>query len=366
MKTEHDKKKQILEEIHYEPLKKSDLASLADLINGMRTYDNGSTKIRSTSQDYFHWMYFRNPAGKAIVYTAKHNDKIVSSFAMAPKKMKIGSDIITCGKTMDMFTRSDYQGLGLVKKLTGSVFNQAKNAGIPFWYVTPSVQSYPIFINKWGYKEEFQVIYRAAILSAKQIAEHKIKPFFLGKFSGAILDFFLEATRNFTPILKTHEIREETSFGPETDELWQKSCTTFTTALVRDSSYMNWRYRDNPDKYVILKLYQSGEIKGIIVLKYTIRKGLKTGEIVDYVCPLNDSQILITMIRHSLKIFKKSGCVMAQCWSIERTRLDSVLRRSGLFLKRKKLNFVLSPDGSYNEFYDKNAWLLTQGDGNDI
>jgi hypothetical protein len=57
---------------------------------------------------------------------------------------------------------------------------------------------------------------------------------------------------------------------------------------------------------------------------------------------------------------------MAQSWAIENTRLENQLRRAGLSFKRKKINFVLSPDSVYNEFYDKNTWLLTQGDGNDI
>ena len=74
------------------------------------------------------------------------------------------------------------------------------------------------------------------------------------------------------------------------------------------------------------------------------------------------------MIRHAMSVLADAGCVVAQCWAIEKTRTNNVLRRAGLRLKRRKVNFVLSPEASTRHamFYDKDSWLLTQGDGNDL
>jgi len=140
----------------------------------------------------------------------------------------------------------------------------------------------------------------------------------------------------------------------------------YKVALIRDAVYMNWRYVDNPDKYTILKFYKNGRICGIIVLKYTTRKGLPVGEVVDYLCPQQDTQTLKSMLSYAMKTFFEKGCVMVQSWAIKNTQLDSKLRSAGLRFRRKKVNFLLSPDAPYEDFYDKDAWLLTQGDGNDI
>ena len=365
MSKSSDDKKKILQELEFGQLQENELESLADLINGMRSYSDDMLNLRSTSKEYFHWMYFQNPAGPAIVYRAFHNDKLVSSFAMAPKKMQVGSSIITVGKTMDMFTHPDYQGLGLVKKLTEMVFDDAIKSGISMWYVTPSTQSYPIFVNKWGYKESFNVIYLSALLNPPEILGNKIKPPLLGRVIGYALSIALKLSYILKPVASGYEIRHENTFGPETDDLWNKSAS-YSTALIRDKVYMTWRYMDNPDTYPILKFYKDDKIRGLIILKQTTRQGFKIGEIVDYICPEDDPQTLMAMIRHALQVLSNDGCVMAQSWAIENTRLENQLRRAGLSFKRKKIYFVLSPDSVYNEFYDKNTWLLTQGDGNDI
>lgn len=361
----YNDKKLILQEIEYGPLQKSELASLSDLIQGVRSYSSDMLNIRSTSQEYFNWMYFRNPAGNAIVYAARHKGRIVSSFALAPKRMQIGKQIITCGKTMDMFTHPDYQGLGLMKNLMNLVFEGARKSGITMWYVTPSVQSYPIFINKWGYRHSFQVIYLAKILRASPICRTKIRPAFLGFIAGLAGDLMLGVSRLSSSFPTEYEIREETTFSSETDELWNH-CKDNRIALVRDSKYLHWRYIDNPDPYTILKFFKNGKIYGIIFLKYTLRQGMKVGEIADYLCPEEDTRTLKTMIRYAMEIFFTYGCAFAQCWAIEKTQQEIQLRHAGLNYKRKEVNFVISPNAPCEDFYNKDAWFLTQGDGNDI
>ncbi len=124
---------------------------------------------RDKSAAYYRWMYYDNPAGPAFGFLARHGDRIVSSFAVAPKVMQVGGRRVRVGKTMDMFTDPDYQGMGLIKRCAERVFAAAREAGIDGWYVTPSVNSYPIFTGKWGYREDFDVIYRARIIDLEAV-----------------------------------------------------------------------------------------------------------------------------------------------------------------------------------------------------
>src|SRR5699024_2370451 len=112
----------------------------------------------------YRWMYLANPAGPAVVHSAHLGDRIVASFALAPKVFQVGGRRVVLGKTMDMFTDPDFQGRGLIKRCTSAVFDDARARGIAGWYVTPTVNSYPIFTGRWGYREDLRVVYRARVL----------------------------------------------------------------------------------------------------------------------------------------------------------------------------------------------------------
>jgi hypothetical protein len=55
-----------------------------------------------------------------------------------------------------------------------------------------------------------------------------------------------------------------------------------------------------------------------------------------------------------------------QAWSVPGTRLDTELRRAGLRWRRGEVKFLLSPDFPGEAASDPDAWLLSQGDGNDV
>ena len=357
-------KEKIRNEIEYGILREDDLDDLAVLINSMREEPKDQFQYRSFSKDYYYWMYFKNPSGRAIVYTAKYRGKLVASFAMSPKRIKIGSKEMICGKTMDMFTDPGFQGLGIMSVLIKKVFQAAKDAGINIWYVTPSDKSYPIFRYKMKHEEPFQVVYSIRLLKISPLIKKYIKLPFIHKIISFPVDLILKLTMQ-DESKNANSIIKESSFDDEINELWMRT-QYHKLSVVRNLEYMNWRYVENPDKYILFKLYQNNSIKGYIVLKITLRRGIKIGEIVDYLYPLDDDYILRILIKHSIKYFYKNDCMIAQGWVIENTALEKIFRRIGFKIKRKGVNFLLSPNSQEHLFYDRDAWLLTQGDGNDI
>ncbi|MFH2003089.1 MAG: hypothetical protein ABIK28_25715, partial [Planctomycetota bacterium] len=109
-----------------------------------------------------------------------------------------------------------------------------------------------------------------------------------------------------------------------------------------------------------------GSLDGILVLKHTLRRGKKAGDIVDFLCPAEENDTLHAMLRHGIDRLRRDGCVFAQAWAIRDTAMEKALARAGLSMKRKKLPILFSPNSEHPEIYDKDAWWLTQGDGNDL
>lgn len=353
------------DDIEFGPLSDSDFQGISDLITRMDSAD-ANQRLRDKSSTYYRWMYQENPSGRAVVHSARHGGKVVSSFALAPKRVQVNGREMVIGKTMDMFTDPSFQGKGLIKRCTIAVFEEAKKAGIEGWYVTPSRNSYPIFKGKWGYREDIELSYRFKILAYSEVLGVAIKPVTLGRAAGTVIDAAktVISSRSLR-VPDGFEIHEVGRFGSDADALWARVSPGYPVALVRDSTYLNWRYVDNPDEYWMYGLTFRGELVGLVVLTATVRRGVQVGEIMDFVCESTNRKAFRLLVRIALDDFGRRGCALVQAWSIKGTPLDREMKRAGLNLRRAGVRFLFSPGFPDQAVYDPSAWLLTQGDGND-
>ena len=330
-----------LPELEFGPLQDGDDARVSDLIMRMSS-DGAGLRLRDKSPEYYRWMYEQNPAGRAIVHSARVGDRIVASFALAPKIFVIDGERVVLGKTMDMFTDPAWQGRGLMRSCTDAVFTEAARAGMPGWYVTPSVNSYPIFTTRWRYREEFSLIYRLRVLRPRPLRRRLRLP-------------------------PGYTIEEVQRFDGSADELWANEASHgYRVAQVRDAAYLNWRYVANPDHYDLLTLRRDSRLVGIAVVATTLRRGIRVGELMELIHGADDEVALRLLVRAASARAEGSGCWLLQAWSVPHTRLDERLRRAGLRWRRGEVKFLLSPGFPGAAASDPDAWLLSQGDGNDV
>ena len=273
---------------------------------------------------------------------------------------------VVLGKTMDMFTDPAHQGRGLIKRCTTEVFTAARQSGISTWYVTPSVNSYPIF-KRWGYREDLHVIHRVRILRWSPVLEAMLKRPGPARLAGRWLDGLRVARKwRRRPLPDGWRVEHLERFGPEVDRLWESVAGGYRVAIVRDATYLNWRYVDNPDGYMALALRANGELTGLVVLGETTRRGVKVCEVMDFVCPAGDDRVLALLLDAATHHALDHGYGLLQAWSIRGTALDRRLRKAGLRLGRARTRFLMSPGPLPPALRDPDAWLLTQGDGNDV
>lgn len=321
-------------------LQPGDERRVSDLIRRM-SGEGGRLRLRDKSPAYYRWMYEQNPSGRAIVHSARLGDDIVASFALAPKRFVIDGEHVLVGKTMDMFTDPSWQGHGLMGRCTSAVFRGAAEAGIAGWYVTPSVNSYPIFTDRWGYPEPFSLIYRLRPVPPRPV-------------------------RRPPRLAPGYAVEDADTFDGSVTELWQKVAPAYTVAQVRDAAYLNWRYVANPDSYDIQVVRREGELVGVVVLGWTVRRGIRVGELMELIHPPDEGDILRLLVRAAAVRAGERGCRLLQAWSVPGTPLDDRLRRAGLRWRRGDVKFLLSPGFPGSSSADPRSWLLSQGDGNDV
>lgn len=327
-------------ELEFGRLRPGDEHRVSDLIRRM-SGEGERLRLRDKSPAYYRWMYEENPSGRAIVHSARLGDEIVASFALAPKRFVVDGARIVVGKTMDMFTDPAWQGHGLMGRCTSAVFREAAEAGIPGWYVTPSVNSYPIFAGRWGYQEPFSLIYRLRPVIPRLLHDRLRAP------AGYVVE-------------------DVDAFDGSVDALWERVSPGYRVAQVRDAAYLNWRYVANPDRYDIQLLHREGELAGVVVLGWTVRRGIRVGELMELIHVPEDEEALRALVRAAAVRAGARGCRLLQAWSLPGTRLDDRLRRSGLRWRRGEVKLLLSPDFPGATSSDADTWLLSQGDGNDV
>ncbi len=361
------KREEVLTKTEFRPLVESDLADLASLVLGMKNYGSDQFWLKTIDADYYRWMYFGNPAGKAHTCAAFHEGRLVASFSISPRRMQMGGEVVSAGKTMDMFTHPDYQGLGLMSMLTGACFASAQKAGIKNLYVTPSDNSYPIFLKKFGYVEPFHVHYMIKVLNLGPVIRKKLnvtdkEKHFTRSFDGAVAAAVHHIVRWRYRDCETEEVE---GFDGLFDDLWNESRKP-AVAIVRDRQYLSWRYVDHPDRYRIFKVHKRGRVAGFFVLKMTRRRGYEIGEVVDFFSSGRDEGMSKVILGMASDIIRREGCMAAQLWSIKGSASGRRNSRAGFRIRRKKMHFLLSRGCTVPVYYDPDSWFLTQGDGNDI
>jgi len=62
----------------------------------------------------------------------------------------------------------------------------------------------------------------------------------------------------------------EEDFGPEVEELWQRSAPNYFSCIERDAAYLNWKYRRHPlHRYEWVAAREGGRLRGLLVMRHS-------------------------------------------------------------------------------------------------
>jgi hypothetical protein len=158
-------------------------------------------------------------------------------------------------------------------------------------------------------------------------------------------------------------------FSHEHDELWARVARTCSCAVVRDSSYMNWKYIDRPGaRFSCLELRDSAGLRGVIV---SMRKDPNSlyryarGFLVDIVAPLDETNSIRALVSQCVRNLKRDGAQSITC-HVGNHAVESVLADLGFVSREPRYHFLIStgeqPDHVTRMVADPDNWLLSLGD----
>jgi GNAT superfamily N-acetyltransferase len=158
-------------------------------------------------------------------------------------------------------------------------------------------------------------------------------------------------------------IAEVDRFGPEIDELWERTRRDYPVIFPRDARFLNWRFVDCPEpRYRRFVAERDGRAVGYVVLRRAEPVELSQGIIVDLYASRGDAQTLDELVRHSLAFFGDD--VPAVDCGTSVPELESVLRKHGFFRTRAQLPTCICRDGALRDRLTRlrSNWSLSKGD----
>jgi GNAT superfamily N-acetyltransferase len=141
---------------------------------------------------------------------------------------------------------------------------------------------------------------------------------------------------HWRPIRRSWSITTLERFDGRTDRLFDEAARPFDFLVVRSSDYMNWRYRDPAAAHFTVRIAeQEGRILGYLILK--ISQG--EGYIADLLALPERVDVVRSLIRDALRIFREARVELVQCWMISRHPYNRILRRYGFLDSGKDVGF---------------------------
>jgi predicted N-acetyltransferase YhbS len=116
------------------------------------------------------------------------------------------------------------------------------------------------------------------------------------------------------------------------DRFWEQVKTKYDLMLVRDRTFLQWRFHEIPCRsYQVLSARQGTEIVGYIVLRQTDVRGTKTGLIADFLVLPGEhgNQAGLRLLYEALQCFRQARLPLTGALMLPHTQEYAVMRQAG-------------------------------------
>lgn len=331
----------------------------------------GKLLDREMWMTWWNWKYRFNPSGDPVIWLAESDGKIVGQYALTRARIKIANEVNSIAQSVNTLTHPAYRRQGIFETLARMAYDEAAQRGIIFIYGFPNELSYPGFIKKLGWSDLGTIRAWIIPLSVKNICKKYIHNRLLSKVfeigSCAVLNVLYRAAKAHRT--KGLIISEISSFDERADDLWLKVSKDPRIMVVRDRSYLNWRYFDIPNvKFTVYLAENDGQTLGYAVVKCEEYNGLKLGRIFDLAVPPGQENITYSLLLKVIEFFKKERADLIVYRIISNKSQYRILRKCGFinsFPIAKHARFIVRPitsNISQKVLLDSDNWFVQTGD----
>ena len=333
----------------------------------------GDGDEQRNTESYWRWEFRDNPAGCARIWLAVAADGIVGQYAVIPVRMQYCGEVVMGSLSLDTMTHPDFRRQAVFATLANKLYEELERESIPVTYGFPNKNSVEGFVTKldWEYLCSLAVFVKP--LNASLVAERFIPRGTVLTPVRALLTVLLGPLCRPAGIPPEEhlEMRWIDRFDSRFDDLWARVAPRYRIAVVRDSTYLNWRYFENPARdYRTMVAERAGEIVASVTVRCMEQYGLRGGMIVDLLAVPGSEEALSSLLGHAERFLREQQMDVIACLVHGDDRYTRLLRKYGFLPLPGKMGFkewyfgyrINGPTVSEEVCADRSSWFLTFGD----
>jgi acyl carrier protein len=309
------------------------------------------------------WLFADSAArlgAEPQVWLYRDEGALVGHMAAIPVRLKIGGGVHDTAWLADTMVLEPYR-----KKAVGSRLMVQAHDDLPFALSLGQTAEMREIQYRLGWKNVAPLQTAQLVIRPENVLQGKVP-----KPAAVAAGWGLRAASAVRDLMRAERVpvREIDRFCERHDALWQQMAASVGCAVVRDASYMNWKYVDQPgQEFVRLDVLDGGTLIGAAVLAfrepdqvYAYRRAL----LLDIVAPLTHRRALSQVLQAAARAAAARGADALWCLHTG-ADLSKALRHEG-FVFRKPERFLLVDPGisgsAREQVLSPDAWFLTQGD----
>lgn len=306
------------------------------------------------------WQYRRNPNNpghEPEIWIAREGPAIVGQYATMPVRLSLGAREVQGSWGMDVMVAPERQRQGL-----GEVLFRTwdRNVGASLG-LGLSESSYRLF-QKLRWPDVGPVPCLVKPLTRRALRRPNW-PVGLNRLVSALTLPVVKIVARSRPLAA--EVRMIQRFDDSFTKLWEELAPKFELAVRRDAAYLNWKYVNAPHvRYSIASLRRDNRNVGYAVYRHFVEPRGRVTLLVDFLTDPGDEQGFATLLRWVDREARAADSDKIRTFAMH-AGFRRVLRRSGYFLVKSTMEFVVKVNGVDVDpaFYERtDDWHITLGD----
>ena len=321
------------------------------------------------------WLYELNPntdPDRPVIFILEENGQIIGSVSCVPSQLMVDGAIYNFHWVMDYMVHPEHRGGMKGFRLAREVIKlSASTLGSGF----PIQETVPIWLRagkKVGVDEVGAFGPMVLPLNARYVLQRKSLNPLLTAPANLALKPALALHRLWkglsAPMTSGLTVSEIERFDHDFSDFFARVGPGYPIIVVRDDSYLNWRFCDYPGKEYTKLIVRDGEgaNRGFLVSRTVLKhNGIREGLLVDMLVQRGDEAALRALVREALRRFRRQRCDVAKGLEFCVPDMRRFMTRLGFLhhpVKRHYLIFYneICPDKPKSFFRDQANWYITR------
>jgi len=311
--------------------------------------------------DFWHWKYFRNPAGRARICLAVDGERIIGRVGELPVELKAGNLEVRAAQCVDIDIHPSYRGSHYPRMgRLASQMSAETGTVCDFAFPNPLAAGVAIKVSRF---------------SGVANVRKWVKPVDVGAYLGRVpIPGLRRLASGIHRAWMQHSLRDPgeilvvpvARFDAGIDDLWSRAGKS-QVMVVRRSAYLNWKYADCPlGDHRLFIARRENRCVGYIVLRIIERAGRRYGYIADLLAAQDEPEAVSALLRHAVRFAMTEQAVAVIAWCPPAAPLARDLKRWGFLSTTIRSQLIVRtyrPDQvPLDVLQSESNWFYTFGD----